>query len=151
MAEVDAPTTVRVRYESDENPEHVATTVGVGVCSRYGVLKLACGCRQETGEQMEITVKKSGGALSPATDETWGPVETKQAGDVGEQLEGLVKSADFFELPSDYPPQGPDRFSYKIAVTDGEKHHAVSYSEGSDGVPPDLKRITELMKQQAGA
>lgn len=99
---------------------------------------------------MEITVNKSGGALAPATDESWGPVDTEKAGDGGEQLASLVESVGFFGLPSSYPPAGPDRFSYTIEVVDGERQHTVSYSEDNDDVPSELQEIAELMSQQAG-
>lgn len=99
---------------------------------------------------MEITVTKSGGVLAPATDETWGPVDTVQAGDGGERLKGLVESVGFFELPSNYPTKGPDQFEYTIEVTDGGKSYSVSYSDDSDGVPSELKEIAGLMEQQSG-
>jgi Emfourin len=98
---------------------------------------------------MQITVFKSGGIGAPATDETWGPLDTGQAGEVGQQLEGLVASIGFFDLPSDYPPKGPDRFNYTVDVEDGDRQARVTYSEDSDQVPAGLAQITALVREES--
>jgi Emfourin len=100
---------------------------------------------------MEVTVNKTGGIAAPATDEQWGPIDTTAAGDSGSRLEQLIGSVGFFELKSDYPPNGPDQFAYAIQVSDGDRKHSVSYSDDSDDVPPELRQITGLMQSLGAA
>lgn len=100
---------------------------------------------------MEITVVRSGGVAAPATDETWGPVETERAGEVGQELESLVASVGFFELPSSYPPKGADQCNYTIQVADGDRQVSVTYSDDSDQVPAELEQITALVREESTA
>ena len=100
---------------------------------------------------MEITVKRTGGFGAPSTDESWGPVDTAQAGDVGQQLEGLVNQVGFFDLNAEYPPGGPDQFDYAVEVVDGDRQHTVSYAELNEDVPNEIKEITKLVIDQSGS
>lgn len=97
---------------------------------------------------MQITVKRTGGVGAPATDATWGPIDTDQAGDLGSRLRQLVDALDFFNL-KDIPEGGVrDDQYYTVEVVDGDRNHQVSYGAvGSHDVPAELKEIVRLAEE----
>jgi hypothetical protein len=96
---------------------------------------------------MKISSTRTGGIAAPATDKSWGPVETTELGDNGIKMEGLVESVGFFDLADS--TVGDDEFVITIEVVDGDRNHKVSYSEPGRDVPADLEKLQKLIEEVA--
>jgi hypothetical protein len=64
-------------------------------------------------------------------------------------LRDLVAGAEFFSLPARVgtAASGADRFSYRVAVEDGRRAHAVS--AGDEGLPDRLEALVEWLTERA--
>jgi hypothetical protein len=69
-----------------------------------------------------------------------------------EEMEALVESAHFFDLPSILKPptEGADRFQYKLSVERGEEFHTVETSDSAtpQDLQPLIERLTEAARSQ---
>ena len=69
-----------------------------------------------------------------------------------EEMEALVESAHFFDLPSILrpPTQGADRFQYKLSVERGDEFHTVETSDSAtpQDLQPLIERLTEAARSQ---
>jgi hypothetical protein len=66
-----------------------------------------------------------------------------------EELEGLVRSAGFFDLPEKLPtpPGGVDRFQYRLTIDELERKHTVEM--GDDGIPEELQELIRRVNRLA--
>ncbi len=68
--------------------------------------------------------------------------------DQADELEELLKEADFFELPSDLTrTEMPDSMTYNITVISDEHQHSVRCSDTT--VPEDLHPLLDELIRQA--
>jgi len=69
-----------------------------------------------------------------------------------EELETLVESARFFDLPAILKPQtgSADRFQYKLTVERGDQFHTVETSESAapENLQPLIERLTYVARSQ---
>lgn len=93
---------------------------------------------------MRISVRRSGGFAG--IDEQVGTVETAALDPAArEQLETLVREADFFSLPAAVEGDvGADQFRYEIAVDDGGRSHTVTFV-GDSGRAASLRRLADAV------
>ncbi len=73
------------------------------------------------------------------------------SGQQARELQRLVEEANFFELPREVYPEGPqavDRFHYKLTVTTGELRHTVEMEE--DVVPEGLRPLIRWLTATSG-
>jgi len=98
---------------------------------------------------MRLTLKRSGGFLGAAlpqvvVDSAALPPEQQ------EQIEGLVRAADFFALPQTLlaKPAGVDRFQFELEVRDdiGRAHRVIF---GEEGTPASLLELAQAMREVA--
>jgi hypothetical protein len=93
---------------------------------------------------MQVSLERSGGftgiSLSITVDTATLPP------DQATQLDHLVKTADFFNLPTtiDSPTQ-PDRFQYQVSVQEGDRQHTVMIRETA--VPANLKPLINWLTE----
>ncbi len=95
---------------------------------------------------MQISVKRSGGFAGLTENLADVNTATLPAG-VKQQVEGAVKSLDFFQLPAAVPDQavGADYQQYEITVSDGGRQHKVTfYDDESPGVAP-LRNLVDKL------
>lgn len=102
------------------------------------------------GGGMRINFERTGGFMGmhlavEVTTETLPQEEAKE-------LETLVESARFFELPATLPAQAgmSDSFQYKVTVVKGELFHTVQTSEGAAPVElrPLIQHLTDVARTQ---
>ncbi|MGB8702966.1 MAG: protealysin inhibitor emfourin [Thermosynechococcaceae cyanobacterium] len=98
------------------------------------------------GNPMHISLKRTGGftgvPLTVSVDTaTLSPAESAQ-------LQQMVETADFFQLPSTFSatPQ-PDRFQYQITIEEPGHRHSVTV--GETAVPPNLKPLINWLMDAA--
>ncbi|MDQ3973128.1 MAG: hypothetical protein M3276_02105 [Actinomycetota bacterium] len=93
---------------------------------------------------MEITVRRTGGFAGRSA--RLGPVDTPALDPrLGQQIEALVESMGFFDLPGQFPPGGgEDTFTYLATVMDGARTHQTSWDDLSER-PPQLDELLELI------
>jgi hypothetical protein len=69
-----------------------------------------------------------------------------------EELEGLVDSAHFFDLPPVFKPplEGADQFQYRLTVERGGQLHSVETSDSAtpEYLQPLIDRLTEAARSQ---
>jgi hypothetical protein len=96
---------------------------------------------------MTVTVQRSGGI--GGWRERLGPVETSGAPN-GDEIVQAVLDADFFNLPSKYPPAQViyDGYRYSLSVGHDGKSHAVAWEDGSD-VPDGVLHILAVAEKAA--
>ena len=79
---------------------------------------------------MKITVKRSGGFAG--LTENVADLDTSQlARETAEKISAKVASVGFFDYPAEVAggAVGADMYRYEITVTDGTRHHSVSFAE----------------------
>lgn len=98
---------------------------------------------------MKISVKRTGGFAGLTENVT--DLDTSQL-DSGkaEKIAAKIRKIGFFDYPAVVAAGavGADMYQYEIKVTDGPKHHSVTFSEGSPKTAPlvDLVETLEHLK-----
>ena len=94
---------------------------------------------------MKITVKRTGGFAGLTENVT--DLDTSQL-DPGktEKVEAKVRKIGFFDYPAVVTAGavGADMYQYEITVTDGPRHHSVTFSEGAPDAAPLLDLVETL-------
>lgn len=94
---------------------------------------------------MKITFERTGGfagmVLSVVVDTT--TLEPAAA----QQVSLLVEAADFFQLPSVCASPQPDRFQYKLSITEHTRQHTVLMGESA--IPGTLRPLLDWLTQTA--
>jgi Emfourin len=99
---------------------------------------------------MRINFERTGGFMGmhlavEVTTETLPPAEANE-------LETLVDSAHFFDLPSSFKPStgGADRYQYKLTVERGDQFHTVETSESAtpENLQPLIEHLTKVARSR---
>lgn len=102
------------------------------------------------GGGMRINFERTGGFMGmhlalEVTTETMTPAEA-------DELEMLVESARFFDLPAILEPgtEGVDQFQYKVTVERGNQFHTVETSDSAtpEDLQPLIERLTHTARSQ---
>jgi hypothetical protein len=99
---------------------------------------------------MQIAFERSGGfagvTLGVSVDTATLPPGEAQ------EIEGLVRQANFFEIPSQSQTagRGADRFQYDLTISDGSQRHHVTVGETAvpDTLRPLVQHLTELARRR---
>lgn len=103
------------------------------------------GCAHGAEEaKVEITVRRTGGFAGRSA--RLGPVDTPRLDpQLGRQIEQLVETMGFFDLPRQFPPGGgADTFTYLATVMNGARTHETSWDDLSER-PAELDELLELL------
>lgn len=95
---------------------------------------------------MRVTLEQSGGFAGLMITRT---IETQDLSPAeSQELEQLVKEADFFQLNSitEGSPQ-PDRFGYQLSIDTGKQSHSIQVSETN--MPAQLRPLMEWVQNHA--
>jgi hypothetical protein len=90
---------------------------------------------------MRISVRRSGGFAG--IEEEVGSIDTASlAPDTRDEVEALVRQADFFALPAAVEGEvGADQFRYEVTVEDGGRAHTVTFVGDEGPQVAALRRI----------
>lgn len=91
---------------------------------------------------MKITVKRSGGFAG--LTENIADLDTSQLDrETADKIAAQVASAGFFDYPAEAAggAVGADMYRYEITVTDGARHHKVSFAESA----PEAAALLDLV------
>jgi hypothetical protein len=97
---------------------------------------------------MQFELTRSGGIAGLVR--VMASVDTSQLpAERGAELEQLLEAARFWELPADATPAQPlpDAVSYELAVSDGERRHAVAFDARSGS--PELLALLAAVRAAA--
>ena len=94
---------------------------------------------------MKIAVKQSGGFAGEVKELL--QLDTAQsAPSVGQQVEQILRDAEFFDLPAVVQGDvGADFLRYEIAVTDSGGQHTVSFQDDGGPKTAALKKLLESL------
>src|SRR5262245_59910358 len=70
---------------------------------------------------------------------------------IGRQIEQSIQDMGFFDLPSNIGDSiGADQFKYEVSVTEGKRHHIVTFVAGDDSPDTEpLRRLVDALRQLA--
>ena len=99
---------------------------------------------------MKISVTQTGGFAGLSQSVAAGDTAQLDAS-TARKIERTIQEMGFFDLPSNIGNSvGADQFNYEVAVTEGNRHHTVTFVAGDDS--PDtapLRRLVETLRQLA--
>jgi hypothetical protein len=99
---------------------------------------------------MEISVKRIGG-FAGLTEQV-AAVHTAQLGAAAQQVEQMVQSIGFFDLPATISGGtiGADLFHYEITVSEGDRQHTVTFTDDDSPETAPLRRLVDTLTQTGG-
>lgn len=59
------------------------------------------------------------------------------------EVQPCIAAANLFESPESFLSQQPDRFQYRFEVTDGDRHHSITFGESA--VPAHLRPLLDWL------
>jgi hypothetical protein len=94
---------------------------------------------------MKITVKRTGGFAGLSENIADLDISQLDSGKA-EKVAAKVREIGFFDYPAVVAAGavGADMYQYEITVTDGPKHHSVTFSEGAPETVPLLDLVQTL-------